>query len=112
MPLTHHPVRLFRLSCGCLRGYPMMPAGVQHLVLCITCRSTVLTTAVYPERCCGASGWARFGGQRLRVACTRRRGACVTGLHLDEYAAAVPVAFTVTGVPKLARSREGKTGRA
>lgn len=112
MTLTHHPVRLFRLSCGCLRSFPMMPAGVQHTVLCITCRRPVRTVAAYPERCCAAASWATVRGTRTRISCTRGVKACVTGLHLDEYAAAVPVAFTVTGLLKLARSREGKTGRA
>src|SRR5208282_2456759 len=111
MTLTHHPVRLFRLSCGCLRGYPMMPAGFNHIVLCVTCRAEVRTVFAYPERVCGVTGWAVFHGGRLRVSCTRQAGYCLTGLHLDEYAARVPVAFA-GAVPKLTAVREGKTGRA
>jgi hypothetical protein len=111
MALTHHPVRLFRLSCGCLRGYPMMPAGFNHVVLCITCRAEVRTLFAYPERVCGVTGWAQFRGMRLRVSCTRQAGCCLTGLHLDACAAPVPVAFAGI-VPKLIAIREGKTGRA
>lgn len=103
MRLTHHPVRLFRLSCGCLRGYPMMPVGVQHTVLCITCREPVMTVFVYPERCCGARG--NYDG--FLLSCTRGKGEC-GDWHQDEIADAK---FTV-GAPRLAQGREGKTGRA
>jgi len=48
---------------------------------------------------------------RLRVSCTRQAGYCLTGLHLDECATPVPVAFAGI-VPKLIAIREGKTGRA
>ena len=104
MALTHHPVRLFRLSCGCLRGYPMMPAGIQHTVLCIRCRTAVMTVFVYPERCCGARG--DYDG--LALSCTLAPADCDGRWHLDEVAY---VKFT-TEVPRLERSREGTTGRA
>jgi hypothetical protein len=108
MPLTHHPVRLFRLSCGCLREYPVMPSGTAHIVLCITCRVAARTLLAYPERCCGVTGWADVREIRVRVSCTRGTGECAAGLHLDEIAGAEFPA----GTPRLARSREGKTGRA
>ena len=104
MTLTHHPVRLFRLSCGCLRAYPMMPAGIEHTVLCVTCAAPAVTLLAYPERCCGALGWAG----RKKVACTLRPGQCTGLMHIDEIAGA---AFFPAG-QVLARSREGKTGRA
>jgi hypothetical protein len=108
MSLTHHPVRLFRLSCGCLRAYPMMPAAVRHTVLCVTCHAEAVTLLAYPERCCGALGWAVLGGERTRVACTLAPGECTGLLHMDSIAG---TGFSPSG-PGLARSREGKTGRA
>jgi hypothetical protein len=112
MRLTYHPVRLFRLSCGCLREYPMMPAGTEHDVLCITCRRSAVTLLAYPEKCCGVTSWAVFRGRRLRVSCTLGIGACVTGLHLDTCAAPPAAIVFVAGMPALLRSREGRTGRA
>jgi len=108
MPLTHHPVRLFRLSCGCLREYPMMPVGTEHPVLCITCRLAVVTTLAYPERCCSARGWAAVEGTRIQVSCTQVVGTCITGLHIDSV---VRVEFSARDYRLTAR-REGKTGRA
>jgi hypothetical protein len=104
MPLTHHPVRLFRLSCGCLREYPVMPAGLQHTVLCITCRREAVTVFAYPEKACGARG--SYAG--FPLSCTRGTGQCAAGLHWDEIAGTEFAA----GSPRLARSREGRTGRA
>lgn len=112
MRLTYHPVRLFRLSCGCLREYPMMPAGPRHTVLCVTCRRAATTLLVYPEKCCGAAGWALLGGRRLRVSCTLQAGGCVTGMHLDECAPAFGAVVFTAGVPALTRSTEGRTWRA
>jgi hypothetical protein len=105
MPLTHHPVRLFRLSCGCLRAYPMMPAGTEHTVLCVRCLREAMTLFAYPERACGARGYRQE--DYFQVSCTRPAGSC-DGWHADQIANAE---FTV-GRPPLARSREGKTGRA
>jgi hypothetical protein len=107
MTLTQHPVRLFRLSCGCLRGYPIMTACAGHPVLCITCRVPVLTVDAYPARCCGVTGWADISGTRLKVACTLPRRTC-NGCHFDAIAG---TGFTLEP-PRLERSREGKTGRA
>jgi hypothetical protein len=110
MTLTHHPVRLFRLSCGCLRAYPMMPSTAVHTVLCVSCRREARTETAYPERCCGVTGWALLAGQRIRVACTRPRksGECRAGSHFDMY---LNTGFT-TGPLRLTALREGKTGRA
>lgn len=105
MTLTHHPVRLFRLSCGCLRAYPMMPAGTEHTVLCVSCQAQAVTVLAYPERCCGVLGWAYPGGRRVKVACTKD---LCDGRHFD---AITGTEFAVAPV-SLARSREGKTGRA
>ena len=103
MTLTHHPVRLFRLSCGCLRAYPMMPAGTQHAVLCTRCRAAAMTVLAYPERCCGARGSC----EGYPLSCTEA-GGHASPWHFDTYANAEFRA----AVPRLARSREGKTGRA
>ena len=103
MTLTHHPVRLFRLSCGCLRGYPMMPAGTVHEVLCTRCLREAYTCFPYPERICGARGY----GGGLQVACTRPSGSC-DGWHRDDIAGRE---FTGVG-PRITRGQEGKTGRA
>jgi hypothetical protein len=100
--VTQHPVRLFRLSCGCLRSYPMMPAGREHIVLCARCSRTVTTVAAYPDGACGVQGWAG----RLMVSCGVADGC--GWVHVDIIAGVV---FTVKG-PRLVRSREGKTGRA
>lgn len=108
MALTHHPVRLFRLSCGCLRGYPMMPAGTEHAVLCTRCGVPAVTVTAYPERCCGTLGWAVVSGKRVAVACTLAPGSCTANEHADVY---IQVQFTVT-VPRLAAAREGRTLRA
>jgi hypothetical protein len=108
MALAYHPVRLFRLSCGCLRPYQMMPAGLVHDVLCSSCGKAAVTTAVYPERCCGAFGWAQAAGQRVKVSCTRGTGECDGALHFDECAGVGFAAQT----PRLAASREGRTHRA
>lgn len=105
MPLTHHPVRLFRLSCGCLREYPMMSATVQHLVLCITCRQAVMTVLAYPERRCGARGHA---DARFPLSCTLPRAECNGRWHFDDCASI----WFATVTPKLAAVREGRTGRA
>jgi hypothetical protein len=104
MTLTHHPVRLFRLSCGCLREYPMMPAGAVHEVLCARCRTAVFTVWVYPDKACGARG--ATGGTMM--SCTRIAGHDDGLPHFDVQAGGT---FT-TEAPKLARSSEGKTGRA
>ena len=101
------PVRLFRLSCGCLREYPMMPARTVHTVLCPRCRAAADTTCVYPEKACGTTGWAWSGGLRIPVSCTLARWSCA-GWHIDTIAG---VEFFADGA-RLARSREGKTGRA
>jgi hypothetical protein len=108
MTLTHHPVRLFRLSCGCLRAYPMMAAGTGHTVLCVTCQTAAVTVTAYPDRCCGALGWTVTGEHRTRVACTLKPAQCTGLLHIDEITG---TAFATAG-KALARSREGKTGRA
>ncbi len=111
MPLTHHPVRLFRLSCGCLRAYPMMPVGPRHEVLCVSCRVLALTVLVYPERTCGVLGWAVVDGERIRVACTVPRAGkhmAPPYPHYDELARAL---FT-TASPRLTRGSAGKTGKA
>lgn len=108
MKLTHHPVRLFRLSCGCLRAYPMMPAGIAHTVLCVTCRQAAVTTVAYPEAACAVTGWAQKAGQQVRASCTLFPGECTGMFHVDAIAG---VSFTPEGI-RLARSREGKTGRA
>jgi hypothetical protein len=112
MPLTYHPVRLFRLSCGCLREYPMMPAGTGHAVLCVTCRCSAVTLHAYPERACGATCWATraagFSGRRVLLSCTLGPGRCTGLTHIDTLAC---LGFTVQAT-RLARSREGKTGRA
>jgi hypothetical protein len=86
----------------------MMPAGIEHPVLCVTCRLGVVTVAAYPEGCCAALGWAWVGQLYLRVSCTRGKKMCKTGLHLDACADAEFFA----GEPKLTGFREGKTGRA
>lgn len=104
MALTHHPVRLFRLSCGCLREYPMMPVTTRHEVLCITCREAVTTVLAYPERCCAARG--RVSSYLL--SCTLAVAECTGDWHFDAYADAEFKA----GEPRLVRSREGRTGRA
>ena len=112
MALTHHPVRLFRLSCGCLRAYPMMPAGTEHTVLCVRCRAEAVTVLAYPERICGALGWAVVAGLQTRVACTFPGRACTaryTGTHFD---AVVNETFSIANRGLEHRSREGKTGRA
>jgi hypothetical protein len=104
MPLTHHPVRLFRLSCGCLREYPMMPVSIQHVVLCATCRVAALTVFAYPDKCCGARGLhARFA-----LSCTLEAAECDGTWHFDAVAG---TPFT-TRLPRLTQRREGKTGRA
>lgn len=103
-----HPVRLFRLSCGCLREYPMMPAGLVHTVLCVTCRAVTETVAVYPEKACGRLGWAwADDGTRVRTSCTLLRG-CLGPVHADGVA---NLEFAAGG-PRLWRSNEGRTGRA
>jgi hypothetical protein len=103
-----HPVRLFRLSCGCLREYPMMPSGLEHTVLCVTCRASSVTVAVYPEKACGRLGWAwTDGGIRVRASCTLPAG-CRGPVHADRLA---NVEFAAGG-PRLWRSNEGRTGRA
>lgn len=107
MTLTHHPVRLFRLSCGCLREYPMMPAGLVHEVLCIGCRVASFTVLAYPEKCCGRRGWGLTGAVRTQVSCTRPPG-CAGGMHHDDIA---NVLFTAAGM-RLGHRAEGKTGRA
>lgn len=112
MRLTYHPVRLFRLSCGCLREYPMMAAGPEHTVLCVTCRRAAVTTTVYPEKCCGKTSWATIGGRRLRVSCTLGIGVCVTGLHLDTCAPSFGAVVFAAGTRALTARREGKTGPA
>lgn len=104
MALTHHPVRLFRLSCGCLREYPMMPEGTRHEVLCPRCRRPAFTVLAYPEKCCGARGWDC--GRQL--ACTRAPGECTLPWHLDGVAG---TEFS-TQAPRLTRASDGKTGRA
>ena len=108
MTLTHHPVRLFRLSCGCLREYPMMPAGTVHEVLCVICRAPSFTVTAYPEKTCGTLGWALVATVRTRVSCTRLPGACAGGMHRDDTVTAVFAA----GGPRLGHRAEGKTGRA
>jgi hypothetical protein len=110
MTLTHHPVRLFRLSCGCLREYPMMPAGLIHEVLCVTCRMPSFTVTAYPEKACAVLGWAAASGSgyRMRVSCTRPPG-CAGGMHRDDIAGGV--LFTRYGT-RLGHRAEGKTGRA
>jgi hypothetical protein len=105
MTLTHHPARLFRLSCGCLRTFPVMPAGPEHVVLCVSCALAVTTVLAYPEGYCDVQGWATLG-KRTRVSCTL--GPRHEGVHFDEFAA---TSFTGSG-PRLVRMREGKTGRA
>jgi hypothetical protein len=104
MTLTHHAVRLFRLSCGCLRAYPMMPSGPRHHVLCAGCRKAAVTLFAYPERCCGTRGTA--GG--AQVSCTRGTAECDGVLHFD---ISVGREFTVT-VQRLTARRDGRTGRA
>ena len=104
MAIAHHPLRLFRLSCGCLRGYPMMPARDGHEVLCPRCRVPAVTSLVYPEGCCGARGWAG----PVMVSCTRRRADCNGLAHLDALAG---TEFT-TGAVRLAAARYGRTDRA
>jgi hypothetical protein len=104
MPLTHHPVRLFRLSCGCLCEYPMMPAGLVHEVLCARCRTAVFTVWIYPDKRCGARG-ATAG---VTMSCTRDAGHDDELPHFDVQAGGT---FT-TRTPRLAQSREGRTGRA
>lgn len=102
------PVRLFRLSCGCLREYPMMPAGAVHTVLCATCREASVTLTAYPERACGRLGWAwTEEGTRIRASCTLLPG-CRGPVHVDRIA---NVEFAA-GAPRLWRSTEGRTGRA
>jgi hypothetical protein len=108
MTLTHHPVRLFRLSCGCLREYPMMPAGTVHVVLCAYCRAEAKTVLAYPEKACGAYGWVTRAGTRLRVSCTLGTGQCTGLFHIDTCAG---LAFTADG-PRLQTRRDGRTGRA
>jgi hypothetical protein len=104
MTLTHHQVRLFRLSCGCLREYLMMPASLQHAVLCVTCRREAMTVFAYPDKCCGARGvYARFP-----LSCTLKAAECDGTRHFDEIAG---TKFT-TVIPRLTQGREGKTGRA
>lgn len=105
MALMHYPARLFRLSCGCLRTFPMMPASTPHTVFCVTCCRAATTVLAYPEGCCAATGWAVLG-KRTRVSCTL--DPLHQGTHFDELAA---TAFTGGG-PRLAAMREGKTGRA
>ncbi len=105
MTLTHHPARLFRLSCGCLRPFPMMASGPEHTVLCVSCAVAAVTLLAYPEGRCDVQGWATLG-KRARVSCTLAPRH--DGIHFDEFAGA---AFTGSG-PRLARMREGKTGRA
>jgi len=104
MPLTHHPVRLFRLSCGCLREYPMMPAGAVHEVLCARCRRAVMTVLIYPEKRCGARGSC----DGFPLSCTLAPADCTGPWHFDATAGTQFAA----GPPRLTRSREGKTGRA
>lgn len=106
MALTHHPVRLFRLSCGCLRTFPMMPVGPEHTVLCVSCAIAVVTEVVYPEGCCAAQGWVTVAARRFRVSCTREALHCE-----DHYDHLLQARFT--GIePRLAAMREGRTGRA
>lgn len=103
MAIAKYPARLFRLSCGCLRAYPMMPAGAVHEVLCARCRAAAFTVFAYPEKACGARG--ETGGTLM--SCTRPEGH--DGLpHFDVQAGGT---FTAE-VPRLARSREGRTGKA
>lgn len=103
-----HPVRLFRLSCGCLREYPMMPAGLVHTVLCSSCRMPAETVVVYPEKACGRLGWAwTDAGTRIRASCTLLPQ-CRGPVHVDQLANAEFAA----GGPRLWRSNEGRTGRA
>ncbi len=104
MTIAQHPLRLFRLSCGCLRGYPMMPAGTVHEVLCARCRVPVVTVLVYPERCCGARG--SYNG--FPLSCTVPRGQCAGAWHFDETA---NVEFEGTS-PRLRAAIEGRTNRA
>lgn len=95
------------MSCGCLREYPMMPAGAVHTVLCPRCRAAADTVRAYPEKACGATGWAWSGGQHITVSCTLTRKSC-GGWHIDTIAG---VEFFAAQA-RLARRREGKTGRA
>lgn len=106
MALTHHPVRLFRLSCGCLRTFPMMPVGPEHTVLCVSCAVAAVTEVVYPEGRCSVPGWATVAGRRFRVSCT------LEVPHYDaHYDELLRTGFTGTE-PRLTAMREGRTGRA
>lgn len=86
----------------------MMPAGSEHAVLCVTCRLAAVTVMAYPEKSCGALGWALVATVRTRVSCTRTPGACAGGMHRDD---TVTVVFSARG-PRLGQRVEGKTGRA
>jgi hypothetical protein len=110
MTIAQHPMRLFRLSCGCLRGYPMMPSGIAHEVLCARCRVPAVTVLVYPDRCCGARSLAvsSDGHRAVRVSCTVPRGQCDGTWHLDAIA---NVEFEAAS-PRLRAAIEGRTNRA
>jgi len=103
MRLPNYPVRLFRLSCGCLCSYPVMAASYAHEVLCARCGSAAVTVRAYPEKACGARGSC----DGFPLSCTQEHGTC-GDWHLDELADAK---FTVEG-PRLRRGSEGRTGRA
>lgn len=103
MRLPNYPVRLFRLSCGCLASYSMMQTAYVHEVLCRRCGKAVVTQWAYPEKMCGARGSSDSG----QLACTLEPGLCGP-YHVDEIA---DVKFTVED-RRLSRSNEGRTGRA
>lgn len=85
----------------------MMPVGTRHTVLCVTCRAAAVTLHAYPDRCCGARGWVTVQA-RVQAFCTLETGLCAAGPHFDSYLGAE---FTAV-ITALARSTEGRTGRA
>jgi hypothetical protein len=109
MPRTHHAVRTWRLSCGCLRDYPGMPLGRAHRVLCVTCRIAVITLHAYPEPRCGAKATVAVPAGRVRVSCTQPPGSadCDAGVHHDKMTGTW---FEASGA--LRAGRQGQTGRA
>ncbi len=110
MTRTHHAVRTWRLSCGCLRDYPGMSLGQAHPVLCATCGTSVTTLYVYPEHCCGYTTTAqRPDAPRIsHVCCTNSETSkdCARGVHYDRY---VQIQFRAPA--KLRSSDEGQTRR-
>ena len=102
---------MWRLSCGCLRAYPGMPTTRAHCLLCVACRTSVVTLYAYPDRRCGVRGVSAQNAVRVQVSCTNLPGNtdCEGGVHYDQCALAK---FEAAGAGALRAGSLGQTGRA